>query len=108
MWAASQRRGRRRQAWRSRSFRKSTRHKPPMIRLRHDGSMDDIRTGQVIRAIRLDRGLTQEELGIASGTSRFIVARIESGRLRGIPIGKVRAVANALGAQLDLNVRWNG
>jgi hypothetical protein len=40
--------------------------------------------------------------------SRFVVGRIERGRLAAVPLGKVRAVATALDARLDLFIRWRG
>jgi transcriptional regulator with XRE-family HTH domain len=70
--------------------------------------MDDRRLGAVLRAIRLDRGLTQDEVGAAAGTSRFVVARIEARRLSGIGLARVRAVASALDAHIDVVLRWNG
>ena len=38
--------------------------------------------------------------------SRWVVMRIEQGRLSSIPFGKIRAVAAALDARLDSIVRW--
>jgi transcriptional regulator with XRE-family HTH domain len=73
-----------------------------------DPRMDSVRVGSAVRAVRLQQGLTQDEVGIASGTSRFVVARIEAGRIDGITFGRLRAVAKAAGVQLDLVVRWNG
>src|SRR5256885_12431020 len=70
--------------------------------------MDDRRLGAVLRAIRLDRGLTQAEVGGAAATSRFVVARIESGRLAPISLARIRAVARSLDVQLDVVLRWNG
>jgi transcriptional regulator with XRE-family HTH domain len=70
--------------------------------------MDVRRLGDALRLIRLERGLTQDEVGHVSGTSRFIVGRIESGQAGGIAFGKVRAVASALDVQVDLGLRWHG
>lgn len=70
--------------------------------------MDLRRLGDAIRQIRLERGLTQDEVGHVSGTSRFIVGRIEAGQLGGIGFGKVRAVASALDVRVDLGLRWHG
>lgn len=70
--------------------------------------MDDRRLGTALRMIRLSRGLTQDEVGIAAGTSRFVVGRVEAGRPGRLGLHRLRAVAGALGVQLDLVVRWNG
>jgi transcriptional regulator with XRE-family HTH domain len=70
--------------------------------------MDDRRLGAAIRAIRLRLGLTQEELGIASRTSRHVVGRIERRRLCGIDLPTIHAVAASLDADLDVVVRWRG
>ncbi len=70
--------------------------------------MDDRRLAAALRSIRLSRGLTQDEVGVAAGTSRFVVGRIEAGRIGSIGLGTLRAVAAAADVQLDLVVRWNG
>lgn len=43
-----------------------------------------------------------------AGLSRWVVSRIEHGRLDGLTIGAVRAVVRVLDARLDLQVRWQG
>ena len=70
--------------------------------------MDDQRIGSGLRAIRVRQGRTQEDVAAIAHVSRFIVGRIERGRFAGIPLAKVRAVASALDARLDLSVRWQG
>lgn len=70
--------------------------------------MDDQRIGAGLRAIRLRAGRTQEELSIAAGVPRGVVSRIERGLLRGVPLDALRAVAAALGAGIDVWVRWQG
>jgi transcriptional regulator with XRE-family HTH domain len=70
--------------------------------------MDDQRIGSGLRSIRVRQGRTQEEVAAIAHVSRFMVGRIERGRFAGIPLAKVRAVASALDARLDLNVRWQG
>ena len=79
-----------------------------MSQRRDHPTMEDRRLGDALRQIRLERGLTQDEVGHGSGTSRFIVGRIEAGQLGGIGFGKVRAVASALDVQVDLGLRWHG
>ena len=43
-----------------------------------------------------------------SGSSRAAVSRIERGGLRGVPVGVVERLADALGASIELTVRWQG
>ena len=72
------------------------------------GTMDDRGLGKALRTVRLNRGLTQDEIGLAAGTSRFVVGRIEAGRIGSIAIGTLRAVAAAVDVQLELVLRWHG
>lgn len=58
------------------------------------------RLGQAIRALRLERGLTQAELAGAAGVSRLWVVQIESGRKPGVGVGLVMRVLDALDASL--------
>jgi transcriptional regulator with XRE-family HTH domain len=75
---------------------------------RQTQGMDDQRIGSGLRAIRVRQGRTQKEIAAIAHVSRFVVGRIERGRLGGIPLAKVRAVASALDARLDLVIRWQG
>ena len=43
-----------------------------------------------------------------SGSSRAAVSRIERGGLRGVPVGVIERLADALGASIELTVRWQG
>jgi transcriptional regulator with XRE-family HTH domain len=70
--------------------------------------MDDRGLGAALRTIRLNRGLTQDEVGLAAGTSRFVVGRIEAGQIGSIGLGRLRAAAGALDVRLELAVRWHG
>ena len=73
-----------------------------------DRLVDDRRVGQALKSVRLRLGLTQDELGIAAGVSRFVVGRIERGRLDRIALQTLRSVATALDVDVDLVVRWRG
>lgn len=75
---------------------------------RHDSSMDLIRFGRGIRALRMRRGWRQEDLATESGVSRSVVARIEVGGSEAIPVGKLEKVATAVGARTDVRLSWNG
>ncbi|MEJ7697509.1 MAG: helix-turn-helix domain-containing protein [Candidatus Limnocylindrales bacterium] len=70
--------------------------------------MDDQCIGWSLRSIRTRKGWRQEDLAMRAGVSRWVVLRIEQGRLGGVPLGKIRAVAGALDARLDSVVRWQG
>ncbi|HLQ47942.1 MAG TPA: helix-turn-helix transcriptional regulator [Candidatus Dormibacteraeota bacterium] len=70
--------------------------------------MDDQQIGITLRSIRIRQGKTQKDVAAIAHVSRFVVGRIERGRLVAIPLGKVRAVATALDARLDLVTRWRG
>ena len=70
--------------------------------------MDDQRAGHVLRALRHRKGWRQQGLADRSGVSCTMVARIERGAIASIPLGKVRRVAEALGARFDTVVRWQG
>lgn len=50
----------------------------------------------------------QADLGARAGVAQDTVSRIERGRLESMPIGRLRAVARALDADLILTVRWRG
>lgn len=68
--------------------------------------MDDVRIGATLRAIRVRQRLTQDELGIAAGVSRAMVGRVEHGMFGSIGMDSVRRIAAALGASIDVSVRW--
>jgi transcriptional regulator with XRE-family HTH domain len=70
--------------------------------------MDDQQIGWTLRSIRIKKRWRQADLARRAGVSRWIVLRIEHGRLASVPVGKVRAVAAALDARVDAVVRWQG
>ena len=70
--------------------------------------MDDQRAGNALRALRQRRGWRQRDLALRAGVSDTMVSRIERGALSSIPLGKIRRVADALGARFDTIVRWQG
>lgn len=70
--------------------------------------MDLVRFGRGIRALRLRRRWRQIDLALAAGVSQTIVAMIELGRGRRIAIESYERVAGALGASVDVVLRWNG
>ncbi|TNE53866.1 MAG: XRE family transcriptional regulator [Bacteroidetes bacterium] len=56
--------------------------------------------GQNVRRIRMDKGLTQEELAEGAGISQVQIARIEAGKIN-TSISTVVAIAKALGVKED-------
>jgi transcriptional regulator with XRE-family HTH domain len=70
--------------------------------------MDVVRFGRVVRALRLRRSWTQQQLGERCAMSRSKVSRIETGRLTGIPVEDLERVLHVVDARLELDVRWRG
>ena len=70
--------------------------------------MDDQRIGAALRAIRIRKRWRQSDLAVRAKVSRWVVLRIDHGRLGSIPLAKLRAVAQALDARVDSIVRWQG
>jgi transcriptional regulator with XRE-family HTH domain len=70
--------------------------------------MDRWRFGRVIRALRQRHDWRQVDLAERAGVSRSVVGRIERGELNRIAWGDLVAVAEAVGARLDLDARWHG
>ena len=50
-----------------------------------------------LRPVRLEKGWTQEELGRRSGVDQSTISRIENGLTRGVGLGIVERLADALG-----------
>lgn len=65
------------------------------------GSLDDL--GGVVHALRLERGLTQEELGEKAGVNAFWINELENGRVS-IRLERVCACVDALGASLRVSI----
>jgi transcriptional regulator with XRE-family HTH domain len=70
--------------------------------------VDRYRFGRVIRALRQRHGWRQADLARRSGVSRSVVGRIERGDLLRVAWGDLVAVAEAVGARLDFDARWQG
>ena len=62
--------------------------------------------GARIKARRLELNMTQEELAVKVGfKGKTSIAKIESGA-HGVPIGKAKAIANALDTTPDYIMGW--
>jgi transcriptional regulator with XRE-family HTH domain len=70
--------------------------------------MDLVRFGRGIRALRLRRRWRQLDLALAAGVSRSVVGMIELGQGRRLIVETYARIAEALGARVDLVLRWNG
>ncbi len=70
--------------------------------------VDDVRIGRLLRILRRRRSLRQVDLARIAGTSQPNISRLEAGRLSAIDLGRLRAVARALDAELVIALRWHG
>ena len=70
--------------------------------------MDPIRLGRQFRALRIRKDLRQVDVGSAAKLSRATVSRLERGKIEEVPVGVLFRVAAALGASVDIRLRWNG
>ena len=70
--------------------------------------MDARRFGRQFRALRVRLARRQTDVSADSGLSRSLVASIDRGELDGVTIGSVVKAAAALGADVDLYLRWRG
>ncbi len=68
----------------------------------------DLRFGRGLRAIRMRRGLRQEDVGRLARTSRSLATKVESGEIESVSVASLRAIAAAVGATVDIRLRWNG
>jgi transcriptional regulator with XRE-family HTH domain len=71
-------------------------------------SMDLVRFGRGIRALRIRRRWRQQDLADAAGVSRQKIARIEVGQSQAIPARDLEKVAQSLGARAEVRLSWNG
>jgi transcriptional regulator with XRE-family HTH domain len=70
--------------------------------------MDRIGFARAVRALRIRRRLTQDDLGSAVGVSRGVIAGIEQGRADKVTVARLDQVAAALGARITVRLSWNG
>jgi transcriptional regulator with XRE-family HTH domain len=70
--------------------------------------MHDAQVGRGLRAIRHRLGWRQEDVAELCGLSQQSVSRAESGRLTEMTIESLRAVATAIGGDIELVLRWRG
>lgn len=70
--------------------------------------MDTVRFGRQFRALRIRLERRQEDVSARAGVSRSLVAAIDRGELSGVTLGSLVKAAAALGADIDLYLRWRG
>jgi transcriptional regulator with XRE-family HTH domain len=70
--------------------------------------LDRLRIGRSLRAIRIRSGLRQVDVAARARVSRAFVSKLERGAFRSTDLARVEAVCAALGADLDVRVRWRG
>jgi transcriptional regulator with XRE-family HTH domain len=68
----------------------------------------DVVLGRGFRALRVRRGLRQEDVGRLAHVSRGMISKVERGLVDRVPVGALRAVAAALGSDVDVRLRWHG
>jgi transcriptional regulator with XRE-family HTH domain len=68
----------------------------------------DNRFGRELRALRIRGSMRQADVARKAHQSRSLVAKIESGAIGGIALRRLREVADALGATVDVRLRWRG
>jgi transcriptional regulator with XRE-family HTH domain len=70
--------------------------------------VDVIAFGRGMRALRIRRVWTQDDLGRRAGMSRGAVARIEQGQADCLTVRSLERLAAALGARVLVRLSWNG
>jgi transcriptional regulator with XRE-family HTH domain len=63
---------------------------------------------RAVRHLRRRQGWRQADLGTRAAVSGPTISRVERGLIRGVPLGTIERVAEALGATVDVTIRWQG
>ena len=61
-----------------------------------------------VRALRLNASLRQDDLALRVGVTRAAISKIERGQLESTTVRLLIRTAAALGATVDIRLRWNG
>jgi len=70
--------------------------------------VDALRFGRQFRALRIRLERRQSDVSSAPGVSRSQVSRIEQGQLDTVTVGTLMRAAAAIGADVDIRLRWRG
>ncbi len=70
--------------------------------------MNDVRVGRIVRAIRTDRGLRQEDVAAPIDVDRSVMTDLEAGRLEAVSLRTARRLCGRLGIDLIVEARWRG
>jgi transcriptional regulator with XRE-family HTH domain len=70
--------------------------------------MDMARFGRQFRALRIRLERRQQDVADQARLSRSLIASIDRGELSGVTVGAIARAAAALGADVDLRLRWRG
>jgi len=71
-------------------------------------AMDDLRVGQLARALRHRLGWTQAEVGRRAGVSQTLVSLFERGKFEQLTVRSTRRIASVLEMRLPFDPRWRG
>jgi transcriptional regulator with XRE-family HTH domain len=77
-------------------------------RSRQTSLVDAVRFGRQFRALRIRLQRRQSDVARHAGVSRSLVAAIDRGELDGVTVRALVRAATALGADVDLRLRWRG
>ena len=70
--------------------------------------MDAGRLGSLVRAVRIRKGLRQQDVADAAGLSRASVSRLEAGRVGRLSLDAVERIASVVDVRTELVGRWRG
>jgi transcriptional regulator with XRE-family HTH domain len=70
--------------------------------------MDDVRIGNLARAVRLRKRWRQRDLAQSAGVSQASVSRFERGQLAHLRVETIRRIARALEMEIVFEARWRG
>jgi transcriptional regulator with XRE-family HTH domain len=70
--------------------------------------MDARRLGSLVRAVRIRKGLRQQDVAGSAGVSRATVSRLESGKVGRLSLDTVERIASVVDVRTELFGRWQG
>ena len=70
--------------------------------------MDGRRLGSLVRAVRVRKGLRQQDVADVAGVSRATVSRLEAGNVGKLSLDTVERIASVVDVRTELVGRWRG